>query len=78
LGTQKQWPYTFLLGAGEFLTSEEAKSYGFPLKDSQDTPVAAQDMDLGFGVQLTWPAGNVQDLFERGVRSWSTLLVGAK
>ncbi|ODH03189.1 CRISPR-associated protein [Nostoc sp. KVJ20] len=77
-GSQKQWPHTFLLGAGEFLESEEAKLYSFPKPDSQDTPVAAQEMDLGFGVQLTWREGTVNDLFERGVRSWSSLLVGSR
>ena len=50
----------------------------FPNQTSQDTPVAAQSMELGFGVQLTWRDGTVPDLFERGVRSWSSLLVGAK
>ncbi|WP_193196854.1 RAMP superfamily CRISPR-associated protein [Nostoc sp. MG11] len=74
-GSQKQWNHTFLLGAGEFLEPEEAKLYSFPKPDSQDTPVAAQEMDLGFGVQLTWREGTVNDLFERGVRSWSGLLV---
>ncbi|MEH2235828.1 RAMP superfamily CRISPR-associated protein [Nostoc sp.] len=78
LGSQKQWNKTFLLGAGEFLEPEEAKLYSFPKPDSQDTPVAAQEMDLGFGVQLTWQEGTVNDLFERGVRSWSSLLVGSK
>ena len=74
LGSDKQWNHTYLLGAGEFLAPAEAQLYGFPTKDSQDTPVAAQEMDLGFGVQLTWREGTVHDLFERGVRSWSKLL----
>jgi CRISPR/Cas system CSM-associated protein Csm3 (group 7 of RAMP superfamily) len=78
LGSQKQWNKTFLLGAGEFLEPEEAKLYSFPKPDSQDTPVAAQEMDLGFGVQLTWREGTVNDLFERGVRSWSGLFVGSR
>ncbi|MFK0735104.1 MAG: RAMP superfamily CRISPR-associated protein, partial [Gloeotrichia echinulata HAB0833] len=77
-GSQKQWNHTFLLGAGEFLADEDIKLYNFPKPDSQDTPVAAQEMDLGFGVQLTWKEGTVNDLFERCVRSWSQLLVGAK
>jgi CRISPR/Cas system CSM-associated protein Csm3 (group 7 of RAMP superfamily) len=77
-GTQKQWSYTHLLGVGEFLTADEAKLYGFPHTDNQDTPVSAQEMELGFGVQLTWKEGTVTDLFERGVRSWGNLLVGAK
>jgi CRISPR/Cas system CSM-associated protein Csm3 (group 7 of RAMP superfamily) len=77
-GSQKQWNHTFLLGAGEFLESEEAKLYSFPKPDNQETPVAAQEMDLGFGVQLTWREGTVNDLFERGVRSWSRLLVGSR
>ncbi|MBD6615642.1 CRISPR-associated protein [Komarekiella sp. 'clone 1'] len=78
LGSQKQWNNTFLLGAGEFLEPEEAKLYSFPKPDSQDTPVAAQKMDLGFGVQLTWREGTVNDLFERGVRSWSSLLMRSR
>ncbi|HYW19411.1 MAG TPA: RAMP superfamily CRISPR-associated protein [Nodularia sp. (in: cyanobacteria)] len=78
LGSEKQWPHTYLLGAGEFLEPQEAQLYGFPTSDHQDTPVAAQSMDLGFGVQLTWREGTVHDLFERGVRSWSKLLGVAK
>ncbi|NJM71974.1 MAG: CRISPR-associated protein [Scytonema sp. RU_4_4] len=82
LGSGKKWSKTFLLGAGEFLELPEAQSYGFltekRTQDCQDTPVAAQPMDLGFGVQLTWREGTVEDLFERAVRSWSHLLVGAK
>ncbi|MBW4687563.1 MAG: CRISPR-associated protein [Komarekiella atlantica HA4396-MV6] len=78
LGSQKQWNNTFLLGAGEFLEIEEAKLYSFPKPDSQDTPVAAQEMDLGFGVQLTWQEGTVNDLFERGVRSWNGLFMGSR
>ncbi len=75
LGSDKQWNHTYLLGAGEFLAPAEAQLYGFPASDHQDTPVAAQLMDLGFGVQLTWREGTVHDLFERGVRSWSSLLI---
>jgi CRISPR/Cas system CSM-associated protein Csm3 (group 7 of RAMP superfamily) len=75
VGSQKQWSHTYLLGAGEFLSPQEAQLYGFPTPDHQDTPVAAQEMDLGFGVELTWREGTVHDLFERGVRSWSKLLI---
>lgn len=82
LGSSKQWNHTFLLGAGEFLETNEARKYGFlkedVTEDRQDTPVAAQAMDLGFGVQLTWREGTVNDLFERCVRSWSQLFVVAK
>lgn len=69
------WPRTYLLGAGEFLTSDEAERYGFPKPDYQETPVAGSLMNLGFGVQLTW-SGQVQveDLFTRAVKSWSSLL----
>lgn len=75
IGSQKQWAYTLLLGAGEFLESTEAQAYGFPAEDREETPVGAQTMDLGFGVQLTW-SGEIQvkDLFEKSVRSWSHLL----
>ncbi|MBK1986924.1 CRISPR-associated protein [Sphaerospermopsis aphanizomenoides BCCUSP55] len=77
-GNNKKWRNTFLLGVGEFLTEDDAKLYSFSPQDSQDTPVAAQEMALGFGVELTWTEGRVNDLFERGVRSWSKLLVGTK
>ena len=74
IGSQKQWAHTSLLGAGEFLESTEAQAYGFPSEDRKETPVGAQTMDLGFGVQLTW-SGDIQvkDLFARGVTSWSQL-----
>ncbi|MEA5565770.1 RAMP superfamily CRISPR-associated protein [Anabaena sp. UHCC 0399] len=78
LGSEQKWSKTFLLGVGEFLQIEDAKLYGFAKPDHQDTPVAAQEMDLGFGVQLVWREGTVNDLFARCVRSWSQLLVGAK
>jgi CRISPR/Cas system CSM-associated protein Csm3 (group 7 of RAMP superfamily) len=78
LGSKKKWDYTFLLGVGEFLDSTEAKSYGFPIEDRQNTPIAARSMDLGFGVQLSWQGDGevgVPDLFMRSVKSWSRLLV---
>ncbi|MGH1394845.1 MAG: RAMP superfamily CRISPR-associated protein [Trichormus sp.] len=78
LGSERKWSKTFLLGVGEFLQVDDAKLYGFAKPDHQDTPVAAQSMDLGFGVQLVWREGTVNDLFERCVRSWSQLLAGAK
>jgi CRISPR/Cas system CSM-associated protein Csm3 (group 7 of RAMP superfamily) len=71
----KKWRNTSLLGVGEFLTETEAKSYGFPHIDHQDTPVAAQEMYLDLGVQLTWRQGTVNDLFERSVKSWKQVLV---
>jgi CRISPR/Cas system CSM-associated protein Csm3 (group 7 of RAMP superfamily) len=75
IGSQKQWTYTSLLGAGEFLEPNEAQAYGFPSEDRKETPVGAQTMNLGFGVQLTW-LGEVQvkDLFAKAVNSWSRLL----
>jgi CRISPR/Cas system CSM-associated protein Csm3 (group 7 of RAMP superfamily) len=73
-GTNKKWRNTHLLGVGEFLTKDEANLYSFLSEDRQDSPVVAQEMELGFGVQLTWKEGTVNDLFERGVRSWSQLL----
>ncbi|MGI0485033.1 RAMP superfamily CRISPR-associated protein [Pantanalinema rosaneae CENA516] len=74
LGSSKQWDDTTLLGAGEFLEPEERQRYGFPDHDRQQTPVKAQLMALGFGVQLEWQAGTVNDLFERSVKAWSQLL----
>lgn len=73
IGGQQQWLHTTLLGAGEFLTDNE---YNFPKPDRQEnTPVSANPMDLGFGVQQTWTGEEqVKDLFRRAVQSWSQLL----
>lgn len=79
LGGQLQWSHTILLGAGEFLTDREAADYSFSKPDRQETPVAAEKMALGFGVQLRWTGNGeagVADLFTRAVRSWSHLLRG--
>ncbi|MCD8487753.1 MAG: RAMP superfamily CRISPR-associated protein [Desertifilum sp.] len=74
IGSSEKWNHTALLGAGAFLDPEERQKYGFPANDTQDTPVAAESMDLGFGVQLRWSEGTVADLFERSVKSWGQLL----
>ncbi|OUL24828.1 CRISPR-associated protein [Nostoc sp. RF31YmG] len=76
-GTQQSWPHTSLLGAGEFLKAEDANLYGIPIPDEQPTPIAADEMALGFGVQLSWVGDSetgVKDLFMRAVRAWSELL----
>lgn len=81
LGSAKEpWDYTQLLGVGAFLEdaetgNDECDRYGFPRNDIQDTPVAAQAMPLGFGVQLTWQEDTVTDLFERAVRAWRKVVV---
>jgi CRISPR/Cas system CSM-associated protein Csm3 (group 7 of RAMP superfamily) len=54
LGTQEQWSDTSLLGAGVFLDEEERQRYSFPADDMQETPIRAESMALGFGVQLQW------------------------
>ncbi|KKD39308.1 MAG: RAMP superfamily CRISPR-associated protein [Limnoraphis robusta] len=75
LGSDKIWENTMLLGAGEFLEREEAELYRFPTSDHQQTPVAAQLMDLGFGVELTFSGEEqVKDLFTRSVKAWKQLL----
>ena len=69
-----------MLGAGEFLDSEEAANYGFPKPDREKTPIAAEPMALGFGVQLKWQGDGeigVPNLFECAVRAWSDILKGA-
>lgn len=74
----QNWNWTFLLGVGEFLSVEEAEKYGFPKPDNQDSPVRAESMDLGFGVQLKWKGdteSGAKDLFMRSVRVWSQILV---
>lgn len=78
LGRQQQWSHTSLLGAGVFLENEERERYGFPADDMQETPIAAESMTLGFGVQLQWQGQEqVQDLFIKAVRSWRRILEGA-
>jgi CRISPR/Cas system CSM-associated protein Csm3 (group 7 of RAMP superfamily) len=78
LGERQQWSHTSLLGAGVFLEEEERQRYGFPANDVQETPIAAESMPLGFGVQLQWQGDNqVQDLFVKAVRSWCRILEGA-
>ena len=75
-----RWGHAFLLGAGEFLDTEEAASYGFSKPDREQTPIAAEPMDLGFGVQLKWQGDGetgVPNLFKCAVRAWSKLLTGA-
>ncbi|MBG1271220.1 RAMP superfamily CRISPR-associated protein [Nostoc sp. WHI] len=77
LGNSGQWNWTFLLGVGEFLLPEEARKYGFPQPDYQDSPVRAESMELDFGVQLKWEGdteSGVKDLFMRSVRAWSKVL----
>lgn len=75
-----RWGQAFLLGAGEFLDTEEAASYGFSKPDRQQTPIAAEPMDLGFGVQLKWQGDGetgVPNLFKCAVHAWSEFLRGA-
>lgn len=71
LGSHKQsWDQTALLGAGEFLPEEEARKYGFPVRDRQSSSPQVAAMALGFGVQLTWVDASVSSLFEEAVKSW--------
>jgi len=77
LGSSKEpWNHNQLLGAGAFLDRKECDEYGFPENDEQETPIAAEEMPLGFGVQLTWQEGTVTDLFERAVRAWRDVVPG--
>lgn len=78
LGTDRTWDATTLLGAGMFLTPEEANAYGFPIPDQQtDLPVAAKLMTYGLGVEMVWEGAQVEDLFVRSVRAWRQQLTGA-
>jgi CRISPR/Cas system CSM-associated protein Csm3 (group 7 of RAMP superfamily) len=77
LGHVQSWERTTLLGAGEFLQQEERQHYGFPEADYlTDLPVAAQEIDDRFGVELTWTGETVADLFQRAVQSWQQRLRG--
>jgi CRISPR/Cas system CSM-associated protein Csm3 (group 7 of RAMP superfamily) len=76
LGSSKEpWNHTTLLGVGAFLEESECDRYGFPKNDRQDTPVSAEEMPLGLGVQLTWQADTVFDLFERSVKAWKQAVI---
>jgi CRISPR/Cas system CSM-associated protein Csm3 (group 7 of RAMP superfamily) len=71
LGGGGEWQDNQLLGAGVFLAEAERERYGFPANDQQDTPVRAESMALGFGVELKWQGKEqVEDLFIRAVRAW--------
>ena len=71
LGGGGEWQYNLLLGAGMFLEDKERERYGFPANDMQDTPLRAESMALGFGVELKWQGKEqVEDLFMRAVRAW--------
>jgi len=73
LGGSGEWQDNQLLGAGIFLEEAERERYGFPTNDMQDTdtPVRAESMALGFGVQLKWQGKKqVQNLFILAVRAW--------
>ncbi|MFP4103773.1 RAMP superfamily CRISPR-associated protein [Coleofasciculus sp.] len=71
LGGGGEWQDNLLLGAGVFLAEAERERYGFPANDMQDTPLRAESMALGFGVQLNWQGKvQVEDLFMRAVRAW--------
>jgi CRISPR/Cas system CSM-associated protein Csm3 (group 7 of RAMP superfamily) len=75
-----RWGHAFLLGAGEFLDTEEAANYGFSKPDREQTPIPAEPMDLGFGVQLKWQGDGetgVPNLFKCAVHAWSEFLKGA-
>jgi len=77
LGGQKTWETNMLLGVGEFLDTEECSRYGFPADDKQDTPVGAQSMELGLGVQLRWQGyTGVKDLFTKAVKAWKKKVEG--
>jgi CRISPR/Cas system CSM-associated protein Csm3 (group 7 of RAMP superfamily) len=69
------WNHTTLLGVGAFLEESERDRYGFPKDDRLDTPVSAEAMPLGFGVQLTWHGNTVTDLFERSVKAWKKVVM---
>ena len=78
LGTNNTWDATTLLGAGMFLTPEEAEAYGFSMIDQQtELPVSAKSMTYGLGVEMVWEGAQVEDLFVRSVRSWRQQLTGA-
>jgi len=81
LGNTGEWNWNDLLGVGEFLAATEAEKYGFPKPDKQETPIRAEEMYLGFGVQMKWQGDSesgVPDLFTRAVSAWSQVLKGAE
>ena len=75
LGSDRSWAHTDLIGAGAFLSNDERLRYGFPADDMQSTPVGGKEMAYGLGVQMTWEAGQVEDLFTRAVTAWRKRLM---
>lgn len=81
MGSDQTWAVNRLLGVGMFLTPEDSsgdcQKYGFPSDEDEETPLAASEMDLGFGVQLTWQGEvQVKDLFMRSVKAWRKTVEG--
>ncbi len=77
MGSDLSWPKGSLLGVGEFLSTEEAKKYGFPKPDYEAVPVGAELMPLGFGAKLTWNQSSdakVDHLLATAVKGWAKLL----
>jgi CRISPR-associated RAMP protein (TIGR02581 family) len=69
---RKTWEKTMLIGAGEFL---ESNPYQFPNPDHKETPIAAEAMSLGFGVEMEWKGQTqVESLFRSAVEQWKELL----
>jgi CRISPR-associated RAMP protein (TIGR02581 family) len=70
---EQSWSKTALIGAGELLGKQNP--YGFPTPDCQETPIAAEEMLLGFGAQMTWKGRTeVEDLFVKAVKGWKEVL----
>lgn len=77
LGREQSWARTTLLGAGEFLSVEEQRQYGFLEGDAiTEIPVAAQAVAGGLGAELIWEGDTVTDLFQRSITAWQRRLRG--
>ncbi|NJO43572.1 MAG: CRISPR-associated protein [Cyanobacteria bacterium RU_5_0] len=77
MGSNRPLDNNRLYGAGDFLDKPTRESYGFPANDivpsSNDsgTPVIAQPMPLGIGVEMVWEGDRqLQMLFEQTVQAW--------
>lgn len=77
LGREQSWARTTLIGAGEFLSVEEQRQYGFSEGDFvTETPIAAQEIAGALGVELVWNGDSVTNLFQLSIASWQRRLRG--
>ena len=67
-----------VVGAGEFVSNEDRKAYGFPESDIVKTEVAAEMDEYDFGTTLEFKeSDHITALWRNCVSSWGQTVQGA-